>query len=241
MINFSFILVESEEEGNLGAAARALNTMGHTDLRLVRPKANHLSGFAQAMAHGSQHILEAASVYDDLTSALHDMDIACATTARHRQQKYHYVSVKELPEVLSEKGTLNRVALVFGGERSGLNSHDIDQCDLLTTIPQSTLHPSLNLAQAVMVYSFVLSDARTVIQIKDQRLNSQTMPPQEYGSLKTASIRLMDRIGLSERYKRYVTQALALLRYEDLYLLHNIRSQIDKTLDRLERQSDVHH
>lgn len=234
MIEFVFVLIESEEEGNLGAAARALNTMGHTDLRLVRPKADHLSGFAMAMAHGSQHILESASVYDTLAEALHDTDIACATTARHRQQKYQYIPIRELPGLLRDRGQIQRVAIVFGGERSGLNAKDIDQCDLVTTIPQSSLNPSLNLAQAVMVYSFVFSEDQTDIHIKDQRLNSQTMPQQEYAALKTASLRLMDRIGLSEKYKKYVTQALARLGYEDLYLLHNIRSQIDKTLDRLE-------
>ena len=234
MIEFVFVLVESEEEGNLGAAARALNTMGHHDLRLVRPKADHLSGFAKAMAHGSQHILDAATVYEDLADALHGIDFACATTARHRQQKYHYVSVRDLPGILGDRGQLNRVAIVFGGERSGLNAKDIDQCDLVTTIPQKGLHPSLNLAQAVMVYSFTLSEALTDVHIKDQRLQSQTMPTEQYASLKSASLKLMDRIGLSDKYKTYVTQGLARLGYEDLYLLHNIRSQIDKALDRLD-------
>lgn len=235
MIEFVFILVESEEEGNLGAAARALNTMGHRDLRLVRPMADHLSGFAQAMAHGSQHILESATVYEELADALQDIDFACATTARHRQQKYHYVSVRDLPELLSDRGQINRVALVFGGERSGLNAKDIDQCDLVTTIPQKGLYPSLNLAQAVMVYSFMLSEALTDVHIKDQRLQSQAMPVQQYASLKSTSLKLMDRIGLSDKYKTYVIQGLARLGYEDLYLLHNIRAQIDKALDRLEK------
>lgn len=234
MIEFVFILIESEEEGNLGAAARALHTMGHHDLRLVRPKADHLSGFAKAMAHGSQHILESATVYEALTNALHDIDFACATTARHRQQKYHYISVRDLPGMLADRGQLSRVALVFGGERSGLNAKDIDQCDLVTTIPQKGLHPSLNLAQAVMVYSFVLSESLTDVHIKDQRLQSQTMPTQQYASLKSAALKLMDRIGLSDKYKTYVMQGLARLGYEDLYLLHNIRSQLDKALDRLE-------
>ncbi|NET10022.1 MAG: RNA methyltransferase [Merismopedia sp. SIO2A8] len=235
MTHIAFILVESEEDGNLGAAARALHTMGHDDFRLVRPKANHLSGLAKAMAHGSQHLLESAPVYDTLADALDDLDIVCATTARHRQQKYQYVSIRDLPEVLHHKGQLDRVGFVFGGERSGLSTKDLEQCDLITTIPQSGLYPSLNLAQAIMVYSFVFSEHQTRVQIKDQRLNSQTMPPPQYASLKTSILRLMDRIGLSERYKSYVTKALPLLRYEDLYLLHNIRSQMDKTLNRLEK------
>ncbi|MBE9030644.1 RNA methyltransferase [filamentous cyanobacterium LEGE 11480] len=234
-MQFVFILVEPEEAPNVGAAARALNVMGHTDLRFVRPKADHLSEKARVLAHGSQHVLEAATVYDDLKDALHDIDLACATTARHRLEKHHYVSIRELPQVLNEKGdSLQTVAIVFGGERSGLNRQDIALCDILTTIPQSCTYPSLNLAQAVMVLSFVFSEAQTEVQIADQRLNSEEMPPAQYGSLKDSTLQLMDRIGLNDRYKTYVMKGLARLKYEDLYLLHNLRSSIDRALDKAE-------
>ncbi|WP_299489239.1 TrmH family RNA methyltransferase [Acaryochloris sp. IP29b_bin.137] len=236
----SFILVESEVPENVGAAARALNTMGHTDLRLVRPRCDRNSEKAQVLAHGSQAILNAAPIYQHLSEALHDIDLACATTARHRYEKYHYISVQELPQRLWAKGeSLQRVAFVFGGERSGLNRQDIDHCDLITTIPQGNPHPSLNLAQAVMVYSFMFSESQTGVHIKDQRLNCTPMPELEYASLKQSALRLMKRIGLAERSQKYATRSLALLGCEDLYLLHNIRACMDRTLDRLEtRQTD---
>jgi tRNA/rRNA methyltransferase len=235
VIQFSFILVESEEPANVGAAARALYTMGHGDLRFVRPKTDHLGEKARVLAHGSQHLLEAATVYDDLQAALHDIDLACATTARHRLEKHHYISIRDLPGVLQAKGEgLRRVALVFGGERSGLSRQDIALCDLLVTIPQSCTYPSLNLAQAVMVVSFVCSEAQTTVQITDQRLNSESMPAPQYASLKVATLQLMQRLGLSDRNQTYVMKALARLAAEDLYLLHNIRASIDRTLDRLE-------
>lgn len=234
-MQITFILVESEEDQNIGAAARAMHTMGHQDLRLVCPKADHLSDRAQALAHGSQHVLQQARVYDDLAAALQDIDFACATTARHRLEKYHYVSIRELPEFLSQKGhVLQRLAFVFGGERSGLAAKDLEVCDLVTTIPQACLNPSLNLAQAVMLYSFVFAENQTAVQIKDQRLNRQTMPAGEYASLKASTLKLMQRIGLSERYQNYVIKALARLAFEDLYLIHNIRASCDRTLDRLE-------
>jgi tRNA/rRNA methyltransferase len=232
--HFTFILIESEEAANIGAAARAINTMGHSDLRFVRPKTDHLGEKARVLAHGSQHILEGATVYDDLQSALHDVDLACATTARHRLEKHHYVSIRELPDVLQAKGeALQRVAIVFGGERSGLSRQDIALCDLLTTIPQSCTYPSLNLAQAVMIFSYVFSEAQTTVQIVDQRLNSETMPAPQYANLKVAMLKLMDRIGLSDRNQTYVIKAIARLESEDLYLLHNIRASIDRALDRL--------
>ena len=231
----AFVLVEPGETRNIGAAARAMHTMGYHDLRLVRPQADHLHEHARALAHGSQSVLEAATVHNTLAEALQDIDLACATTARHRLRKYHYLSVRDLPEELANKGdSLQRLAVVFGSERSGLKAEDVDQCDLVTTIPQHQLHPSLNLAQAVMVYSYTLSVEQTAVQIADQRLNRQHMPREEYGSLKSLFLTLMDRIGLSERNKTYVMQGIARLPYEDLYLLHNIRAMVDRKLDSLE-------
>ncbi len=233
MLQFSFILVDAEEDGNIGAAARALKTMGHGDLRLVRPQANHLSERAQALAHGSQAILEAAQCYDNLSQALQGIDFACATTARHRLVKHTYISIRDLPDLIRQKGDLiQRVALVFGGERSGLSGEDIDQCDLVSTVPQSCSYPSLNLAQAVMIYSFVFSEEQTRVQIQDQRLNRDQMAPDTYASFKTLVLELMQRVEVSPRYQHYVTKALARLGYEDLCLLHTIRRQIARTLDR---------
>ena len=236
MVQFSFILVEPGEAGNIGAAARAINTMGYADLRLVRPQADPLSGIARAFAHGSEHILETAPVYEQLTDALHDIDLACATTARHRLQKYHYVSVRDLPAVLSAKGSsLQRVAIVFGSERSGLSNQDANQCDIFTTIPQANPQPSLNLSQAVMLYSFVLAEQQTQVQIEDQRLNSEEMPVEQYGQLKASLRQLMTRIGLHKRYQNYVTKSLAHLGYEDLYLLQTIRTFANNKLNHLEK------
>ncbi len=144
--------------------------------------------------------------------------------------------MRELPQYLADRQELlSRIAIVFGGERSGLSRADIARCDLLTTVPQHQPQPSLNLAQAVMVYSFMLSAPHTRVQTTDRRLNSEAMPPAEYASLKELMLQLMERIGLAERYRRYVTWGLARLSREDLYVLHQLRSSVDRTLDRLEQ------
>ncbi len=227
-----FVLVDREEAENVGAAARAMHTMGYDTLRLVRPQADYLGEKALALAHGSQHLLQQAQVYDQLGDAIADCDLACATTARHRYEKHHYTSVRDLPSYLQAKGEwLHRIAIVFGGERSGLKSADIEACDVLTTIPQHQLQPSLNLAQAVMVYSFVLSAEQTQVQIIDQRLNSEPMPSAEYASLKRLLQQLMVRIGLPERYQGYVLHGIARLEREDLYVVHKLRSAFDYALD----------
>lgn len=231
VIQFSFVLVEPGEAGNIGAAARALNTMGYSDLRLVRPQADHLSGIAKAMGHRSAHILEAAPVYEQLADALTDIDLACASTARHRIEKYHYVSVRDLPKALEEKGnSLAKVAIVFGSERSGLSNQDVGTCDVITTIPQMSLQPSLNLSQAVMIYAFTLAESQTQVQIEDQRLNTKNMPVEQYRQLKQSLLQLMVNVGISERYQNYVIKAIARLGYEDLYLIQNIRTVISNKL-----------
>lgn len=235
-IQFSFILVEPGEAGNVGAAARAMNTMGHSDLRLVRPQADHISGVAKAFAHGSESILEAATVYSALDDALSDIDLACATTARHRLQKHHYLAARDLPTALQQKGdSLQRVAIVFGSERSGLSNQDVSRCDILTTIPQVNLQPSLNLSQAVMIYSFILAEQQSRVQIKDQRLNSETMPIEQYAQLKTSLVKTLAAVGLNERYQGYVLSAIARLTYEDLYLIQTIRAYTDNKLNQLKK------
>ena len=231
MIQFSFVLVEPGEAGNIGAAARAINTMGYTDLRLVRPKADHLSGIALAMAHGSEHILEKALQYKDLSAALSDIDLACASTARHRLQKHHYVSVRDLPELLEAKGNLvSTVAIVFGSERSGLSNQDVQTCDLVTTIPQVSPQPSLNLAQAIMIYSFTLAQSQTQVQISDQRLNRDRMPSEQYAHLKSALKTTMAQVGLHQRTQDYVVHAIARLGYEDLTLIQQIRTFVENKI-----------
>lgn len=208
-----------------------MNTMGFSELRLVRPQADPLSGIAKAFAHRSEYVLEQAAVFETLAEAIADTDLACASTARHRLAKYHYLSVRDLPDTLQAKEpTLRRVAIVFGSERSGLSNADLQQCDLITTIPQVSLQPSLNLAQAIMIYSFVLASPHTQVQIQDQRINTETMPTEQYARLKSSLQQLLSKIGLSDRYQTYVIQALARLGYEDLYLIQNIRTLIERQL-----------
>ncbi len=215
-----------------------MNTMGHQQLRLVSPLGQHLSGKALALGHGSHGILQGAQIFSTLADALQDMDLAIATTARHRLVQHHYVSSRDLFQHLQQMGSgIKRVAIVFGGERSGLSNPDIAQCDLLSTIPQAGLNPSLNLAQAVMVYSYALAEAQTTLQIQDRRLHNHEMPVEEYHHLKTSTLALMDRIGLHQRDQNYVIKGLARLGWADLYLVQSIRTRINRLLEQLERGS----
>ena len=152
-----FILVEPAVPENVGAAARAFKTMGFNDLRLVNP-CDYLSVDARKLAHASNDILENASVYNTLEEALHDIDFAFATSARDRWIKLDIIDSHEMPKFIEGKGdTISNVAVVFGREESGLTNHEINLCQRVTTIPLKTKYPSLNPAQSVMVYAYILS------------------------------------------------------------------------------------
>ena len=157
-INFHFILVEPALPENIGAAARAMKTMGFHSLRLVNP-ADHLCERARWVAHGSNDILDRAALFSDFDSAIADIDLLVGTTVRRRGFKRNYYPVSELISVIKNKTDfIKSVGLVFGPEKSGLTNEQLKRCDVVSTIPMKNPFPSLNLAQAVMVYAFGLSD-----------------------------------------------------------------------------------
>ncbi|MCK0152921.1 tRNA/rRNA methyltransferase [Alcanivorax sp. S6407] len=157
-MDIAFVLVEPARGENIGAAARALKTMGFEDLRLVRPGDMTAASW---VAHQSQDILANARQFNSLDEALADVDLSIACTARQRIQKERYVNADECAALLSAKHTsVQRAAIVFGRESSGLNGEEVARCDLGSSIPLAHPQPSLNLAQAVMVYAWELRKHR---------------------------------------------------------------------------------
>jgi tRNA/rRNA methyltransferase len=120
-----FILVKPAVPGNVGAAARAIKTMGYTRLRLVAP-CDHLGQEARMLAHASEEILEDAEVFVGLKEAIADLDMTVATTAKTRDVRVEYFSASEIPGVIRSKGgSVNKTGLVFGREESGLIGNDL--------------------------------------------------------------------------------------------------------------------
>ena len=156
-MEISFVITEPATPENVGAAARALKTMGYSDLRLVNP-CDHLSAPARWMAHASEDILEKAQVFLSLEEAVESCDFIVGTTAKQRNVRHDYLPLQQLAEFLEKKEkVIRRVAIVFGREESGLSNKELGFCDLLTTVPLNSPYPSLNLAQAVMLYAYELS------------------------------------------------------------------------------------
>jgi tRNA/rRNA methyltransferase len=222
-----FILVGPEDPKNVGAAARALKTMGHSKLYLVNP-CSYLCGSARALAHGSHDILESAQVFSSLQEAAAQVDFLIGATARHRRLKVRYHDCRELPALVASKGqAISSVGIVFGAETSGLCNADLFLCDAISSIPIAAAYPSLNLAQAVMIYSFLFNSVTTG-PTTDWRVDAKSATGAEYKSLKADTLKLIDALEIPDPkpIKRHIIAGLSRLGYDDLYLLHELRKRI---------------
>jgi len=150
-----FVLVETSRAGNIGAAARALKTMGFSELVLVNPRVPDAAAHEEAIAFasGAQDILAAARVVGSIEEALADCNFAAAISARLREFSPPIVTPRALAESLAAQPQL-RAALIFGNERFGLPNQLVEKCNVLINIPANPDYSSLNLAQAVQVLSY---------------------------------------------------------------------------------------
>ncbi len=224
-----FILVEPAVPENVGAAARALKTMGFSDLRLVNP-CDYLSVDARKLAHASNDILENASVYNTLEEALHDIDFAFATSARDRWIKLDIIDSHEMPKFIEGKGdTISNVAVVFGREESGLTNHEINLCQRVTTIPLKTKYPSLNLAQSVMVYAYILSGINLG---ENQAAKADTTQSFQALSKKVDAVMKAIDLGPDKLIYGRLMERLSELGEQDIKLLHSITTELIQKLNR---------
>lgn len=147
------VLVEPSHPGNIGSTARAMKTMGFSDLVLVRPAAFPHQN-ATMMAAGADDILASARCVDDLPSALQGIDRAFGTSARHRALSWPLCSPKEMVDNIAHLSSSSRIALVFGRENSGLTNDELALCQVHVHIPTVESFSSLNLSQAVQIMCY---------------------------------------------------------------------------------------
>lgn len=156
--NIRAVLVRPSHPGNIGAAARALKTMGLSALCLVSPRAFPHPD-ADARASGALDVLRQAQIFDSLTDALGGCVLAIATSSRHRELRHEMMTVREAAGVGLAQAASHSVAIVFGSEASGLSSDEAALCQLWAHIPANPQYASLNLAAAVQVFAYELHTA----------------------------------------------------------------------------------
>lgn len=155
----SFVLVRPSHPGNIGAAARAIKTMGFTDLRVVAPVdadyRKHLD--AIAFSTSSVDVLQSSRDYPTLEAALTDVALPFAMTGYSRRFGPQLETMRQSADraaVWADENTGPGIAFVFGCERSGLTNEEVGLCRFATAIPANPLSQSLNLAQAVQIAAY---------------------------------------------------------------------------------------
>lgn len=149
------VLVGTTHPGNIGSAARAMKTMGLSELHLVAPELLP-DARAEATAAGAGDVLCAARVHEALEPALAGAGLVIGLTARARRFGAPALSPRECAERLAMETLRHPVALLFGREHSGLTNAELDRCQQLVHIPANPDYSSLNLAAAVQVMCYEL-------------------------------------------------------------------------------------
>ena len=167
------VLVRPQLGENIGKAARAMLNFGLTELRLVAPRDGWPNPDAGPSAAGADAVLDQAQIYGTLAEAVADCAHVYATTVRKRGVTKPVVTPEEAARAIH--GAVGRSAVVFGPERSGLETEEVALCRTILTVPINPDFASLNLAQAVILVAYEWSkgsDAELV-----QPTEEELLPP----------------------------------------------------------------
>jgi tRNA/rRNA methyltransferase len=236
--NIRVVLARPSHPGNVGSAARAMKTMGLTNLYLVEPKVfPHPE--ADTLASGAVDVLQRATVVSTLAEALAGVTIACALTSRRRELTTPLATPREaVPELLARAKGGEQVALVFGNETFGLSIDEVELCNRLVTIPGNPDYFSLNLSQAVQVLCYELFSQ---VEMPLPHLEQESLPATHdevegmLGHLESAMAKsgYFERRN-SERLMRRMRRLFgrASVEREEIDILRGFWKQVERTADK---------
>ncbi len=182
------MLVEPQEGGNVGAAARAMKNFGFRDLVLVGKTPEDPDEKSVWWAAGAEDVLRDARRVESLEEALADVNLSVATTAVRGRQVYEQLTPAEVASL--PLGDDERLALVFGRETWGLTGNEIAMCQRTASIPTSPDYATMNLAQAVGIFCYELGK-RAPVAAK----GSGAAPGDLIHALNTYTRELLEEIG----------------------------------------------
>jgi tRNA/rRNA methyltransferase/tRNA (cytidine32/uridine32-2'-O)-methyltransferase len=148
------VLLRPRNAENLGAAARAMKNFGLADWVWVEAREMDLAP-ARKLAVHAEDVLEGVRRVESLTEAVADCAWIVGTSSRKVAGKRR-ISPREFAVEAVRRASTGRVALVFGDERSGLTNDDLQSCHDLSAVPTNESQPSINLAQALLLYAYEL-------------------------------------------------------------------------------------
>ena len=149
------VLVEPQLGENIGSAARAMANFGLSQMRLVKPRQAWPNEKAHVMAAGADRVLDGAVLYDTAAAAVADCTMVMASTARAHDQAKPVVGPEEAVRLMAQGVAAGqKVAILFGRERYGLEGHEVGLADRIVTFPINPAFASVNLSQAVLVMAY---------------------------------------------------------------------------------------
>lgn len=156
MVNYRVVLVEPQNDGNVGAVARSMGNFGFKELCMVSPCEITDEGYKRAKHAG--HILRNAILVDSFEEAIKDCYLVVGTSGIITKGEGHFARIPITPREFAEKTTEleEKVALVFGREDLGLSQEQLLRCDILVNIPSHDEYPILNLSHAVTIVLYEL-------------------------------------------------------------------------------------
>ena len=157
LIQPAFVLIQPQLAENLGAVARAMANFGFNELRLVAPVCDPLDSKAIATAAGADNLLHHAKIYPDWQAAVGDCQWLLGTCGNQRHLIKEYVPLPLLNKEIDAKLSSNKVAIIFGPERTGLDNDILSRCHAIIQIPSNPDFSSINLSQAVILIAYQLS------------------------------------------------------------------------------------
>ena len=232
--NIRIVLVETSHSGNIGSAARAMKTMGLSNLYLVSPKS--VDEQSITLAAGADDVVRNAHIVDTFEQAIEDCSLVIGTSARLR----HLQSTLIEPRECAEKASTHQgqVAIVFGRERVGLTNEELLKCHYHLNIPANSEYSSLNLAMAVQLVSYEMRMAfltknkteSTLSTIEDIYPTAQEM---EYFFAHTEqvyqSLGFIQNQGVIQKLRRLYNRSS--LEKNELNILRGMLSAIEKRLN----------
>ncbi len=233
--HISIVLVEPEEPGNIGSVGRAMKTMGFSRLVLVNPVPFDVPE-ARKMAHGSHDLLHKATVCSSIPEALKGVALAVGTTHDQREDRPPLYPPSEAARRLTGLPSGQRGALVIGRESRGLSNQELRFCSLVSSIPSETPYPSLNLAQAAVIFCYEMAQAvRGNPAGPDLELAPFDQMEGMYGHIQMA----LTRLGFvshkaSDSFMRSVRRVFGRVQLErrDVATIHKMCRSVDKFIAR---------
>jgi tRNA/rRNA methyltransferase len=171
------VLVRPQLGQNIGKAARAMLNFGLTEMRLVAPRDGWPNPDAGPAASGADVVLEQAKVFGTVEEAIADCSTVFASTVRRRDLIMPVVRPEEMADTIASAN--DRSAILFGPERSGLETEDVALAQSIVTVPINPEFGSLNLAQAVILFAYEWSKRSALAQPPAKELE----PPAPHGEL----------------------------------------------------------